>query len=165
MGWMSLSVISTAVLYGMGTNGILARRYPKAAPISDALALGFVLALPVVAWSRMQRRQAEEAEHAKSQPTRRDPGLILGLSEGKTSPSRSARVPNEDIHELQKGIALQSVLTPTRHAGTMARAKEDAQTAAFPALNRPANVGGGGDADSDFRSLRRRRVCASNCSS
>jgi hypothetical protein len=62
MGWMSLSVISTAILYGLGTNGILARRQPRAVPISDALALGFVLTLPVFAWSRLHRRREEDLE-------------------------------------------------------------------------------------------------------
>lgn len=59
MGWMSLSVFSAAVLYGMGTNGILARRFPKSVMVSDVVAVGFMLALPVVAWSRLQRQQKE----------------------------------------------------------------------------------------------------------
>jgi hypothetical protein len=62
MGWMSLSVISTAILYGIGTNGIMVRRYPRAVPISDVLAIGFVLALPVFAWGRLHRRREEELD-------------------------------------------------------------------------------------------------------
>ena len=49
MGWITLSVFSTAVLYGLGTNGILARRYPKIVTASDVFAAGFLLALPVIA--------------------------------------------------------------------------------------------------------------------
>lgn len=57
MGWISLSVFSAAVLYGLGTNGLLVRRFPKAVPLSDMLAMGFMLALPAVAWSRLYRQQ------------------------------------------------------------------------------------------------------------
>lgn len=70
MGWMSLSVVTSAILYGMGTNGLLARRYPRAVGISDALAIGFVLALPVFAWSRLHREKVEE------EPDGEDPAVL-----------------------------------------------------------------------------------------
>jgi hypothetical protein len=85
MGWMSLSVFSAAVLYGMGTNGILARRFPRSVMVSDVVAMGFMLALPVVAWSRLQRQQ-KEVEAVRNSveeivPSYRTGG-ILGLNEG-----------------------------------------------------------------------------------
>lgn len=85
MGWMSLSVFSAAVLYGMGTNGIFTRRFPKSVMASDVVAMGFMLALPVVAWSRLQRQQkeVETVRHSAEEivPSYRAGG-ILGLNEG-----------------------------------------------------------------------------------
>lgn len=62
MGWMSLSVLAAAVLYGLGTNGVFTRRFPGIVPVSDVLAAGFMLALPVVAWSRLNRQEEEGAD-------------------------------------------------------------------------------------------------------
>lgn len=85
MVWMSLSVFSAAVLYGMGTNGILTRRFPKTVMVSDVLAMGFMLALPVVAWSRLQRQQKEVGAMRNPVeeifPSYRTGG-VLGLNEG-----------------------------------------------------------------------------------
>jgi len=84
MGWISLSVFSTAVLYGMGTNGIMARRFPKAAPAADALAIGFVLALPVIAWARLQRQREEQEIEEQPSPYRRVHSS-LGLFDNESS--------------------------------------------------------------------------------
>lgn len=84
MGWISLSVFSAAVLYGLGTNGLLARRFPKAVPVSDMLAMGFMLALPAVAWSRLYRQQEGRATEGSDErtPSHRNFG-ILGLNDGE----------------------------------------------------------------------------------
>jgi hypothetical protein len=87
MGWMSLSVFSAAVLYGMGTNGILTRRFPRSVMVSDVVAVGFMLALPVVAWSRLQRQQKEVEMMRNSVEEMAPPyraGGILGLNEGSS---------------------------------------------------------------------------------
>ena len=84
MGWISLSVFSAAVLYGLGTNGLLVRRFPKAVPVSDMLAMGFMLALPAVAWSRLYRQQEGGATGGSDErtPSHRNFG-ILGLNDGE----------------------------------------------------------------------------------
>ncbi|HTA85214.1 MAG TPA: hypothetical protein VK729_03025 [Silvibacterium sp.] len=84
MGWISLSVFSAAVLYGLGTNGLLVRRFPKAVPVSDMLAMGFMLALPAVAWSRLFRQQEGGATGGSDErtPSHRNFG-ILGLNDGE----------------------------------------------------------------------------------
>ncbi|MGA7315159.1 MAG: hypothetical protein WBX22_14410 [Silvibacterium sp.] len=84
MGWISLSVFSAAVLYGLGTNGLLARRFPKAVPVSDMLAMGFMLALPAVAWSRLYRQQEGGATGGSDErtPSHRNFGM-LGLNDGE----------------------------------------------------------------------------------
>jgi hypothetical protein len=84
MGWISLSVFSAAVLYGLGTNGLLARRFPKAVPVSDMLAMGFMLALPAVAWSRLYRQQEGGATGGSDErtPSHRNFG-ILSLNDGE----------------------------------------------------------------------------------
>jgi hypothetical protein len=85
MGWITLSVFSTAVLYGLGTNGILARRFPKIVTASDVLAAGFLLAVPVIAWSRLQRRQVESAlDVDEPAPPSRQRGF-LGLNDEQFS--------------------------------------------------------------------------------
>ncbi len=81
MGWMSLSVVSTAVMYGLGTNGIVARRFPKTVPVSDALAVGFVLALPIFAWSRMQQRRELSHQDESLSPRPRAGYTTLRLNE------------------------------------------------------------------------------------
>lgn len=85
MGWISLSVFSTAILYGMGTNGIMARRFPKAAPAADALAIGFVLALPVIAWARLQRQREEQDEIEEQPSPYRRVHSSLGLFDNESS--------------------------------------------------------------------------------
>ena len=91
VGWMSLLVFSIAVLYGIGTNGIVARQYPKIIPASDVLALCFVLALPVFAWNRLQRRnEGEESGETVSVPMpRRTYHSLLHLDDGDMVPARA----------------------------------------------------------------------------
>jgi hypothetical protein len=111
MGWMSLSVVSTAVLYGLGTNGIVARRFPKTVPVSDALAVGFILALPIFAWNRMQQRR--ELSH-------RDENLSLHPRSGYTTlrlneidASTPDHAHQEELATPQEGITLSTFQMPS----------------------------------------------------
>jgi hypothetical protein len=120
MLWMSLSVVSAAVVYGVGTNGIMARRYPKAVPVSDVLALGFVLALPIFAWSRMQRRRAEKREDHEFS---REPGPVfttLGLNGHDSFDQPRAPFQEIMIQAPQEGPAVPNLLTPTPDARAIA---------------------------------------------
>ena len=136
MGWMSLSVISTACLYGIGTNGIVARRYPKAVPISDALAIGFVLALPVFAWSRLQRRREEDREAEELLPAAHTSHAMLGLNgEDSIAPSR-ARFQEPGMRYPEEGIALQSLHTPLPDAGKVTVMDGSAETT-VPVISQP----------------------------
>jgi hypothetical protein len=82
MGWISLSVFSVAVLYGVGTNGLLTQRFPEVVAISDLLAIGFMLSLPVLAWSQLHRAGPPESEDEVAVLPRRNRG-ILGLSDNE----------------------------------------------------------------------------------
>lgn len=87
IGWVSLSVFAVAVLYGLGTNGLLPRRFPIAVTISDVLAAAFILALPILAWRRVHRRQQlaqEEEFDLRSKPSTRAHGL-LGLNDDEST--------------------------------------------------------------------------------
>jgi hypothetical protein len=124
MGWISLSVFSTAVLYGLGTNGLLARRFPRAVTVSDALAIGFVLALPVVAWSRLQRQRIAEASafEEDTPPSPRRVGL-LGLHEDEFSarliePSVSLTIPMKVVRVDVPAIRLFHPDAPSEHTVT-----------------------------------------------
>ncbi len=129
MGWMSLSVISTAMLYGIGTNGLLARRYPRAVPVSDALAIGFVLALPVFAWNRLQRRRDEDEDGEEVGPRRAYSTLRLNEDDGYLRPR--PRFQDRLMQPAQEGFALQSFQT-TADAGTIAGTDRLIETAQFP---------------------------------
>jgi hypothetical protein len=134
MGWMSLSVITTACLYGIGTNGIVARRYPKAVPISDALAIGFVLALPVFAWSRLQRRREEDREAEELLPAAPTSHAMLGLNaEDSIAPPR-ARFQEPGMRHPEEGIALQSLRTPLPDTGKVTVMDRSAETT-VPVIN------------------------------
>ena len=86
IGWVSLSVFSAAVLYGLGTNGLLPRRFPVAVTVSDALAAAFVLTLPVIAWSRVHRQQlAEEEQFDKRKKSQPRPYGLLGLDDDESA--------------------------------------------------------------------------------
>lgn len=114
MGWMSLSVGSMAILYGLGTNGFLARLYPVAVPVSDGLALAFVLALPVFAWRRMQRRGNESLAEVDPQP--RPVYTTLGLSAIEPLPLTRESFQETSMQPMisipEEGLALPNLLTP-----------------------------------------------------
>jgi hypothetical protein len=139
MGWMSLSVVSIAILYGMGTNGVVARRYPKVVPVSDALALGFVLALPVFAWSRLQRRAAErEAQEPIPIPVPRRPHSTLHLNDDDVIVEPRARF--QELYQgrlvpPQEGIALTSSHPPVPDAGAVIAIDRLIETATYSAAS------------------------------
>lgn len=138
MGWISLSVLSTAVLYGVGTNGILARRYPKAVPAADALAVGFVLALPVIAWARLQRQRLKESE--EEQDERRVSYHRVHTSLGLFDQESSERL--LETPEVRKVVAAEARLEPKPVLATAPSAQAIAavdhlvESAGLPAVNR-----------------------------
>ncbi|MBV8436080.1 MAG: hypothetical protein JOY95_01030 [Silvibacterium sp.] len=60
IGAVSLFVLGAAALYGVGTRGAYAHRIPVLPHVSDALAGAFMLALPLIAWSRTRRRASDD---------------------------------------------------------------------------------------------------------
>jgi len=82
--WMiafTIAVSAIAVLYGLGTNGILARRFPGVIPVSDFVAVAFVLALPLAVWFRLDRLQEEQEDaELESESYISDRRGFLGLS-------------------------------------------------------------------------------------
>jgi hypothetical protein len=79
-------LFALAALYGLGTNGILAQRFPGIVSLSDFVALGVVLALPLAAWSQLERLQEEqeEAEFERESPAGERPRGYLGLNDEVT---------------------------------------------------------------------------------
>ena len=79
-------VFAIAVLYGQGTNSILAQRFPGMIPVSDTVAIAFVLALPLAAWSWLDRLQEDQEayEFGYESPAGRSPGF-LGLEDDVTN--------------------------------------------------------------------------------
>jgi len=82
MGWISLAIFSLALLYGVGTNGVLARQLPYSVMITDVLAIGFVLVLPVFVWSKLHREEEEEMDTVPRRPSLSYQSAhgVLGLS-------------------------------------------------------------------------------------
>jgi len=82
----TILVFAMALLYGLGTNGMVARRFPRIIPVSDIVAAAFMLALPLFAWSwlgRLQEEQEEEElELGSPVPGRRG---FLGLNDDATN--------------------------------------------------------------------------------
>jgi len=79
-------VFASAVLYGLGTNGILAEQFPGIIPVSDVCALAFILAVPLVAWSWLGRLEEdqEDAEYELEGPAASRQGF-LGLDDETTN--------------------------------------------------------------------------------
>ena len=87
--WMigfGLVLCCCAMLYGLGTNGVLAKRFPGAASISDAVALCLALIIPAVLWFRWH----PAAEPMEEEPDERRASsnmsrTILGLNDDDSS--------------------------------------------------------------------------------
>ena len=60
IGGISLLVCSAAFLYGLGTRGLLPHQFPMLPRVSDGVAAGFLLALPLITWLRARRRGDDE---------------------------------------------------------------------------------------------------------
>jgi hypothetical protein len=137
LGWMSTAITSVAVLYGVGTNGLMAVRYPIAVPVSDGVALAFVLSLPIFAWSRMQQRSVEavtEEDELVAEP--RAALSMLHLNDEQLFTRARARfqepLMEPILQQPQEGFALPNLLTAAPNAKAMAavdRLLESAVTA------------------------------------
>jgi hypothetical protein len=122
MGWMTFAVAVAAIAYGAGTNGVFARQYALAAPITDVLALAFVLALPVFAWKRMQRGKGLSQEDSDG---RRAIYTTLHLNNydpnDDDSLTRSrARFEETEPGQPSEGMTLQTLRIPTPDAAAVA---------------------------------------------
>jgi hypothetical protein len=83
--WMSLAVFSAAVLYGLGTNGVFPQRLPQLVTASDIAAVGLILALPLIAWSRLHRRQQEVLDDSGESLLPRRSSGFLGLDDDESN--------------------------------------------------------------------------------
>ncbi len=78
------SLLCGAVLYRIGTNGVLARKFAISGGIADVLGLGLALAVPVVLWLQWQRpnqKASEQDEDDDSVPSAHFSRTILGLQD------------------------------------------------------------------------------------
>lgn len=137
MGWISLAVSSAAVLYGLGTNGIFPERLPQLVTASDIAALVFMLALPLVAWSRLHRRQQEVGEDSTEAVVSRRSSGFLGLDDDEPN-ARLAE--NFTLHEVRPEVRPVDLLPAVQifheRPGEHARAAADRliQTAELPVV-------------------------------
>jgi hypothetical protein len=141
IGWGSLLVFAAAVLYGLGTNGLLPRRFPMVVTVSDLLAAAFILALPVIAWARVYRQQRTQEEEfdSRRKPSTRAHGL-LGLnddeSEKRLIESLAARkvVPVD----LLPAVQLFHSNSPSEH--TKATMNQLIESAEMPVVSQPQST-------------------------
>lgn len=137
----TLLVVAMAVLYGLGTNGILARRFPGIVPVSDVVAAVFLLALPLAAWSRLDRLQEEQEDDElyDTEPLVGRSRGFLGLNDDITnarlmeSLSR-LEVKPVDMHPTVQAFHSETVSEPPRTAamGLVERMEDRAAAAPFP---------------------------------
>jgi len=52
----------SAILYGLGTNGVLARKFAKSVTVTDVLSIGVALAVPVILWSLWRPRKSQASK-------------------------------------------------------------------------------------------------------
>ena len=111
MASISLAVFSAAVLYGLGTNGLFPQRLPQLVTASDIAALAFMLGLPLVAWSRLHRRQQEvQEDSSESLLPRRNSGF-LGLDDDE---SNARLAENFSLREVRPEVRPVDLLPPFR---------------------------------------------------
>ena len=111
----TLLVFAMAVLYGLGTNGILARRLPNIVPVADFVAVAFVLTLPLAAWSWLGvlEEEQEEEEHADYRKYLRDspePGRrgFLGLDDDATNARLMESLSRIEVKPVELSPAMQA---------------------------------------------------------
>jgi hypothetical protein len=124
MAWMSLAVFSAAVLYGLGTNGIFPQRLTQLVAASDIAALAFMLALPLIAWSRL-RGQKIRADSGEGVLPRRSSGF-LGLDDDESNASPAGNLSLREIRpEVRPVDLLPAVQIFNERPGEQARAAAD----------------------------------------
>ncbi len=133
MGWITLATLSMAIIYGMATNGILAYRFPMASPAADVLAVGFVLALPVIAWTRLLRQRKEQDEiEDKPSPYRRVHSS-LGLFDEESSARLLEKPEVKEVAVTEVPFELRLVKTEASSAHAIAAADRLIESAEMPA--------------------------------
>jgi hypothetical protein len=139
---VTLLVFAFAVLYGLGTNGILARRFPTFVPISDFVAIGFLLILPLAAWSRLGGLQEEQEEADldwNTQDERRSRGF-LGLDDDTTNARLVESMSRLEVKPVDLLAAVQALHPDVRdeHAKTATPLFHTAETPVAAPVPRPA---------------------------
>ena len=146
MAWMSLVVFSAAVLYGLGTNGLFPQRLPQLVTVSDIAALAFMLALPLIAWSRLHRRQLEVQEDSGESVLPRRSSGILGLDDDE---SNARLAENFSLREVRPEVRPVDLLPavqifherPAEHARAAAdQLIESAESPVIAEVSRPLPV-------------------------
>ena len=126
MAWMSLAVFSAAVLYGLGTNGLFPQRIPQLVIASDIVALAFILALTLIAWSRLHRRQQEVLDDSGESLLPRRSSGFLGLDDDE---SNTRLAENFSLREVRPEVRPVDVLPAVQifheRPGELARAAAD----------------------------------------
>ena len=133
---LTVAVSAAAVLYGLGTNGILAQRLPGIVPVSDVLALGFLLALPLVAWSRLGRLQEEQEDaEADGEGTAAPrPRGILGLNDEESNARLIERLSRIEVKTVELAPAAQIFHPELPSEHTMASVNQLMETAEAPVV-------------------------------
>ena len=73
---------ASAILYGLGTNGVLARKFAKSVTVTDVLSIGVALAVPVILWSLWRQRESQASKPDVNDATSGvASSSILGLQE------------------------------------------------------------------------------------
>ncbi len=141
IGWVSLSVFAVAVLYGLGTNGPLPRRFPVAVTVSDLLATAFILALPILAWRRVHRCQLAQEEEfdLRSTPSTRSRGL-LGLNDDESAERLMERLAACKVVpvDLLPAVQLFHSNSPSEH--TKATMNQLIESAEMPVVSQPQST-------------------------
>jgi hypothetical protein len=140
MAWMSLAVFCAAVFYGLGTNGMFPQRLPRLATVSDVVALAFMLALPVIACSRLRRQQLQVLEDSGDSVLPRRSSGFLGLDDVETdaclAESLSLREVRPKVRSVEMLPAVQIIHErPTEHA--IAVADRLVESAKSPVIAKP----------------------------
>ncbi len=61
LGFISL-LGGSAILYGLGTNGALARKFARSGTFADVLGIGLIIAVPIILWLRWRRRDLKSSQ-------------------------------------------------------------------------------------------------------
>jgi hypothetical protein len=140
MVWMSLAVFSAAVFYGLGTNGIFPQSLPQLVTISDAVALAFILALPVIAWSRLHRQQLQVLDDSGESVLSRRSSGFLGLNDDEVDARLAENLSLREVTpELRPVEMLPAVQIFHERPGEHARAVADRliESAESPVVAKP----------------------------